>query len=49
MGLHTTNYKGLLGWIDARMPSLMTAFRTHMRSTTRRRISISGISSVRLR
>ena len=30
MGLHATNYKGLLGWIDARMPSLMTAFRTHM-------------------
>jgi ubiquinol-cytochrome c reductase cytochrome b subunit len=30
MGLHTTNYKGLLGWIDARMPSLMIAFRTHM-------------------
>ncbi len=30
MGLHATQYKGLLGWIDARMPSLMTAFRTHM-------------------
>jgi len=30
MGLHPTQYKGLLGWIDARMPSLMTAFRTHM-------------------
>jgi ubiquinol-cytochrome c reductase cytochrome b subunit len=30
MGLHATPYKGLLGWIDARMPSLMAAFRTHM-------------------
>jgi len=30
MGLHPTQYKGLLGWIDARMPSLMIAFRTHM-------------------
>jgi ubiquinol-cytochrome c reductase cytochrome b subunit len=30
MGLHATQYKGLLGWIDARMPSLMAAFRTHM-------------------
>jgi ubiquinol-cytochrome c reductase cytochrome b subunit len=30
MGLHPTRYKGLLGWIDARMPSLMIAFRTHM-------------------
>ena len=30
MGLHATPYKGLLGWIDARMPSLMQAYRTHM-------------------
>jgi ubiquinol-cytochrome c reductase cytochrome b subunit len=30
MGLHATQYKGLMGWIDARMPSLMAAFRTHM-------------------
>jgi ubiquinol-cytochrome c reductase cytochrome b subunit len=30
MGLHDTPYKGLLGWVDARMPSLMAAFRTHM-------------------
>jgi len=30
MGLHATQYKGLLGWIDARMPSLMAAYRTHM-------------------
>jgi ubiquinol-cytochrome c reductase cytochrome b subunit len=30
MGLHETQYKGLLGWIDARMPSLMIAYRTHM-------------------
>jgi ubiquinol-cytochrome c reductase cytochrome b subunit len=30
MGLHATPYKGLLGWIDARMPSLMAAYRTHM-------------------
>jgi ubiquinol-cytochrome c reductase cytochrome b subunit len=30
MGLHNTQYKGLLGWIDARMPSLMITFRTHM-------------------
>jgi ubiquinol-cytochrome c reductase cytochrome b subunit len=30
MGLHATQYKGLMGWIDARMPSLMTAFRNHM-------------------
>jgi ubiquinol-cytochrome c reductase cytochrome b subunit len=30
MGLHNTQYKGLLGWIDARMPSLMIAYRTHM-------------------
>lgn len=30
MGLHETPYKGLLGWIDSRMPSMMSAFRTHL-------------------
>ncbi len=30
MGLHETRYKGVLGWVDARMPSLLIAFRTHM-------------------
>jgi len=30
MGLHSTQYKGLMGWIDARMPSLMIAYRNHM-------------------
>ena len=30
MGLHKTPYRGLAGWIDSRMPSLMSAFRVHM-------------------
>jgi ubiquinol-cytochrome c reductase cytochrome b subunit len=30
MGLHQTEFKGLMGWVDARMPSLMAAFRAHM-------------------
>lgn len=30
MGLHETQYKGLLGWVDARMPTLMNAWRTHL-------------------
>jgi ubiquinol-cytochrome c reductase cytochrome b subunit len=29
MGLHKTEYKGLLGWIDARMPTLMSEFKKH--------------------
>ena len=29
MGLHNTEYKGLLGWIDARMPTLMSEFKKH--------------------
>src|SRR5262249_26970280 len=30
MGLHNTDYKGLLGWIDARMPTLMQEYKKHM-------------------
>lgn len=30
MGLHKTEYKGLLGWIDARMPTLMAEYKRHM-------------------
>ncbi len=30
MGLHETRYRGLLGWFDSRMPSVMNAFRVHM-------------------
>jgi ubiquinol-cytochrome c reductase cytochrome b subunit len=30
MGLHETRYRGLLGWFDSRMPSVMNAFRDHM-------------------
>jgi ubiquinol-cytochrome c reductase cytochrome b subunit len=30
MGLHKTEYKGLLGWFDARMPTAMEAFKAHM-------------------
>ncbi|BAP89286.1 ubiquinol-cytochrome c reductase, cytochrome b [Burkholderiales bacterium GJ-E10] len=30
MGLHTPRYKGLLGWVDARMPSIMDIFETHV-------------------
>jgi ubiquinol-cytochrome c reductase cytochrome b subunit len=30
MGLHETRYKGVAGWVDSRMPTLMNAFRTHM-------------------
>jgi ubiquinol-cytochrome c reductase cytochrome b subunit len=30
MGLHKTEYKGLLGWIDARMPTLMLEYKKHM-------------------
>jgi ubiquinol-cytochrome c reductase cytochrome b subunit len=30
MGLHETPYRGLLGWFDSRMPSVMNAFRVHM-------------------
>ncbi|MCS6945492.1 MAG: cytochrome bc complex cytochrome b subunit [Sutterellaceae bacterium] len=30
MGLHKTEYKGLLGWIDARMPTLMSEYKKHM-------------------
>ena len=30
MGLHQTNHKGLVGWFDSRMPSALSAFRTHM-------------------
>jgi ubiquinol-cytochrome c reductase cytochrome b subunit len=30
MGLNKTEYTGLLGWFDARMPSAMGAFKTHM-------------------
>jgi len=29
MGLHKTEYKGLLGWIDARMPTLMLEYKKH--------------------
>jgi ubiquinol-cytochrome c reductase cytochrome b subunit len=30
MGLHNTEYKGLLGWVDARMPTLMAEYKKHM-------------------
>jgi ubiquinol-cytochrome c reductase cytochrome b subunit len=30
MGLHETKYRGLIGWFDSRMPSVMEAFRAHM-------------------
>ncbi len=30
MPLHKTEYKGLLGWIDARMPTLMSEYKKHM-------------------
>ncbi len=30
MALHKTEYKGLLGWIDARMPTLMSEYKKHM-------------------
>src|SRR5512134_116600 len=30
MGLHKSEYKGLLGWIDARMPTLMSEYKKHM-------------------
>jgi ubiquinol-cytochrome c reductase cytochrome b subunit len=30
MGLHESQYKGILGWFDSRMPSAMQAFRAHM-------------------
>jgi ubiquinol-cytochrome c reductase cytochrome b subunit len=30
MGLHKSEYKGLLGWIDARMPTLMAEYKKHM-------------------
>ena len=30
MGLHETRYRGLIGWFDSRMPSVMNAFRAHM-------------------
>jgi len=30
MGLHETRYRGLMGWVDSRVPSLMNAFRLHM-------------------
>ncbi len=30
MGLHKTEFKGLLGWIDARMPTLMSEYKKHM-------------------
>jgi ubiquinol-cytochrome c reductase cytochrome b subunit len=30
MALHNTEYKGLLGWIDARMPTLMSEYKKHM-------------------
>ena len=29
MGLHKTEYKGLLGWIDQRMPTLMVEYKKH--------------------
>jgi ubiquinol-cytochrome c reductase cytochrome b subunit len=29
MGLHKTDYKGLLGWIDARMPTMMSEYKKH--------------------
>ncbi len=30
MGLHNTEYKGLLGWIDARMPTMMAEYKRHV-------------------
>jgi ubiquinol-cytochrome c reductase cytochrome b subunit len=30
MGLHPTEYRGVLGWIDRRMPSMMGAWRAHL-------------------
>lgn len=30
MALHKTEYKGLLGWIDERMPTLMSEYKKHM-------------------
>jgi ubiquinol-cytochrome c reductase cytochrome b subunit len=30
MALHQTEFKGLLGWIDQRMPTLMSEYRKHM-------------------
>jgi len=30
MPLHKTEYKGVLGWIDQRMPSIMTEYRKHL-------------------
>jgi ubiquinol-cytochrome c reductase cytochrome b subunit len=30
MGLHKTEHKGLLGWLDARMPTMMLEYKKHM-------------------
>ena len=30
MGLHKTEYTGLLGWIDQRMPTLMSEYKKHL-------------------
>jgi ubiquinol-cytochrome c reductase cytochrome b subunit len=30
MGLHKTEYKGLLGWVDERMPTLMSEYKKHL-------------------
>jgi ubiquinol-cytochrome c reductase cytochrome b subunit len=30
MGLHETKYKGILGWVDSRVPFVMNAWRVHM-------------------
>ncbi|MEY2897022.1 MAG: hypothetical protein RL669_1291 [Pseudomonadota bacterium] len=30
MGLHKTEYTGLMGWVDQRMPSLMAAYKNHL-------------------
>ncbi len=30
MGLHKTEYKGLAGWFDARMPTVMAEYKKHM-------------------
>jgi len=30
MGLHKTEFKGLMGWIDARMPTLMSEYKKHL-------------------
>jgi ubiquinol-cytochrome c reductase cytochrome b subunit len=30
MGLHKTQYKGLAGWFDARMPTVMAEYKKHM-------------------